>query len=139
MGGEAAVAGHRRPSVLFQLDLGTAGVEHGLDRQHHPLTQADAAVGLPEVRDLWILVLTLADAVPDEVAHDRETAALGVALDGRRHVAEPRAGPRGPDARFERLARGPHQHLGLRAHRADPDRHRRVAVIAAINDAVVEA
>ena len=45
----APVQGHRRPAVGEHLDLGAAGVDHGLDRNDQPILKDSAAAALSVV------------------------------------------------------------------------------------------
>ena len=86
------------PAVVAHADLGAAGVDHRLDRQHHALLQLGALAGLAEVRDLRVLVHLAPDPVADQRADHREVVQLDPGLDRVRDVAEAvaRAGHRDP-------------------------------------------
>src|SRR5205807_2215409 len=73
---QAAVARHRGPPVSQYLHCRLARVHHRLDREHHAFRQPRAAPRLAVVRHLRLLVHPLADAVPDELAHDRKPVRL---------------------------------------------------------------
>ena len=90
------------PVVAAHPDLGRAGVDHRLDREHHARLQLRARARLAEVGDLRVLVHVAADAVPDQRADDREPLGLDLALDRVRDVAEVVAGPRLLDAGEQR-------------------------------------
>ena len=75
MGRERAVLGRDRPLVVVDVDVRAARRDHRLDRDRHPLREQRTAPGLPEVRDVRVLVVGAADAVADEAADDREPVA----------------------------------------------------------------
>src|ERR1700688_2108836 len=92
---QTLVARHRGPPVPEHLHGRPARVDHLLDGEHHALGQPWTAAGLAIVWHLRLLVHALADAVTDELPHDRKSERLDVPLD---HVADVRdAGP-GPHA-----------------------------------------
>ena len=62
---QRVVGGGDRPLVVVQVDVGTPGGDHRLDRDRHPRLEQRAASRLAEVRDLRVLVVAPADTVAD--------------------------------------------------------------------------
>ena len=79
----------------------------------------------------------LADAVPDELAHDRKPVRLDPLLDGVADVRQPPADPhlRDPASSDSRVTRSSRCVRRIAPHR---HRHRRIAVVAVELDAHVE-
>src|SRR5258705_9322159 len=69
----AAVFGNRRPLVLEHPNPGLAGVNHGLDSDHHAFPQLRPAPGVAIVGDLWLFVQAGTDAIAHKFAHYAET------------------------------------------------------------------
>src|ERR1043165_4378097 len=70
--GHRAIFGHSRPVVIQLLYVRGPGVYHGFDGDDKPRFHAFAIVGLPEIRDLRILVHLAAGSVTDELPDDRK-------------------------------------------------------------------
>ena len=66
MGCQASIFSYRRPSVLFNLDLGFSGIDHRLDGQDHTLLKSKPLVTLSIVWDRRILMEFPANAVADK-------------------------------------------------------------------------
>ncbi len=80
-----------------------------------------------------------ADAVADELAHHREALRLDVLLHRVADVRQMAAGAHLLDRQLERLAGHLEQPAGLARHLADREGARRVAVVALVEDAAVDA
>src|SRR5262249_10329506 len=93
----------------------------------------------PVVRYLRVLVQAAADAVADELAHQREARSFGDVLDGPGDVGDVRPRADGLDARRQRRGRDVHQALRLRRRAPDRDGPGGIAEIAVTADAEVEA
>src|SRR5690349_18151031 len=100
---EGAIAGDGGPAVVEQLHVRTADVDHWLHREEHAGAELWAGAGPARVDDLRAVVEEAADAMTTEVADDGVAVAFGVALDRRRNVAQPVAGPCLLDADHEAL------------------------------------
>src|SRR4051812_32091747 len=83
---------HDGPSVRELPDARLAGVDHRLDGERHPWLERHSSAGLAVMQDLRLFVELAADAVPAELAHNRERVALGMLLDRCANITQ--AGPR---------------------------------------------
>src|SRR5882724_5860598 len=90
LGRKGAVLGHRGPIVVQHFDFVAADVDHRLDREGHARLEAIAFAPVPVVLHLRLIVELAADAVADEIAHDRAALTLGELLNSRPNVAEAR-------------------------------------------------
>src|SRR4051812_20441281 len=86
------VLGHDGPSVRELPDARLAGVDHRLDGERHAGLDRHSSGGLAVMQDLRLLVELAADAVPAELAHNRESVALSMLLDRCPNITK--AGPR---------------------------------------------
>ncbi len=89
LGGERAVAGHRRPAVVEHLAVGPADVDHRLDGEEHAGPELRPGPRPAGVDDLRRIVEDPAHAVAAEIAHHGVTVPLGMALDRMGDIAEP--------------------------------------------------
>ena len=90
---QAAVLGDDGPAVVAKLlDLAPAGVDHGLDGEHHAGLELFERAGAAIVQHLGFFVEYLANAVAAELAHHRKAVPFGEFLDGVSDVAQVRAG-----------------------------------------------
>ena len=127
---ETLVARHRGPSVPQHLHGRLAGVDHRLDGEHHAFGEPRAAAGLAIVGHLRLLVHALADAVTDELPHDRKPERLDVPLDRVADVRDPGPRPHALDGLVERLLGDAQQRGRLFRHVADRQRDRAVAEVS---------
>src|ERR1700682_883922 len=72
----SAVGSYAGPLVIEDPGSGTAGVHHGLDRQHHTFAQARSVPARTVVRHLRFLVQAGSDAVSDKFADHAEAVGL---------------------------------------------------------------
>src|SRR5688572_11654784 len=98
VGGQAAVGGDHRPSVVEHGDLAIAKGEHRLDGEAHARLDAQAGPRAAVVRHLGVLVHRLPDAMAHERPHDPVAVLEGDGLDGGAHVTQPVARHGGGDA-----------------------------------------
>ncbi len=120
LGGELVV--HRPCGPAVRIDCHEVGAfgDHGLDREHHALLDAEAFAGLADMHIIRLLVQVPANAMRKKVTHDAEAVRFGMPLDGAGYVAKPIAGLRLCDAEVKAFLRDAHQLLGRR--RDLPDR-----------------
>ena len=85
---QGAVAGHRRPAVLEHLHVGSADVDHRLDREEHTGAKLWTGAGAAGVDDFGAVVEQPAEAVAAEIADDAIAMLFGVRLDCVADVAE---------------------------------------------------
>src|SRR4051812_6195422 len=80
---------HDGPSVRELPDARLAGVDHGLDGERHAGLERHSSAGLAVMLALRLLLELAAGAVPAELAHNRESVALGMLLDRCANTAQP--------------------------------------------------
>ena len=80
--GQASVLSHNGPVVVQPLDIRAADVDHGLDGQGHSRHQTDTFSLLTEVRDLGILMKSMADSMADKLLYDAVAKGLYIVCNG---------------------------------------------------------
>ncbi|MEY4688062.1 MAG: hypothetical protein RIR76_2085 [Verrucomicrobiota bacterium] len=105
MGGERTIGRHDRPSIGQRLGPVVTGIDHRLNRQGHPGT--DALTGSPsaEVRNLRGLVHFGANPVTYEFPNDAEPVSFDVALDRVGNITNSISDDSLLDTQIERLTR----------------------------------
>src|SRR5262249_52039718 len=136
---EPAVGRHRRPSVVENLKVRGAFIDHRLDRERHPFLQPRIRHSSPEVvGNLGIFMQLAPDPVPGELLHYRVSGVLRHPRAGAADIADAVSEARLLDSSVKRLARDLHQALRLFRDLTDRNRARRVAIEAMVDDAKVE-
>src|SRR5882724_2254693 len=105
-------------------------IHHGLDCDDHAFLQTGAAARFTVVRQIGLVMHLGTDAVPDKLAHYRETVLLDQALHRVANVAEAVARAHLFDGAVERVAGHIQQLLQLRLNLADRNRYRRIREIS---------
>ena len=128
--GQAVISRHGCPTIGQNAHAKFSNVDHRFDREHHARQQNHAGARFAVMRDLWLVVIDLANAVAAKITHDGEAHRLDVALNGVPDVAQPRARLHGANA-------APHGSVGCLgqsfsgdARLADVEHAAGVAVIA---------
>src|SRR6267142_5548069 len=135
----AAVFGNRRPLVLEHPNPRLAGVNHGLDSDHHAFPQLRTAPGVAIVGDLWLFVQAGTDAMAHKFAHYAEASSLDVLLHRRAHISDAIANARLLDAAIKRVTRHAEQlaHPGVE-FLAHADGKCRIGVVAVQHYAAID-
>mmetsp|Transcript_20980 Transcript_20980/g.80928 ORF Transcript_20980/g.80928 Transcript_20980/m.80928 type:complete len:420 (+) Transcript_20980:106-1365(+) len=138
LGRQGTVLGDDGPAIAQLADLAPAGVDHGLDREHHAGHQFIQRAGAAVVQHLGLLVEDAADAVAAELAHDREAGVLSKRLYGMADIAQPRAGANLGNALPHGLVSEGAEPLGGNGPLSDDEHAAGVTVPAVLDDGDVD-
>ena len=129
VGASCVTAVHRSDRIF---DLGFAGIDHWLDRQHHSFFQPRILVlAGPHSSELVAPLHRGTDPVPDHTRGRRKTVRHYVLLDRTADIEQPVAGTHLIDRQFQRLLASPQQTLSnFRPSSPIGMRHRRVTEVA---------
>ena len=100
------ISSNGSPAILKHVNFSAAEVNHGFDGEAHPWFKEGTATTTSKIRDLWELMHSLTDAVPNEFANDSIVVALDEAFDSIRNVANSITGSGKTNCIIERFAGG---------------------------------
>src|SRR5437879_11674340 len=110
--------------------MGTAEIDHGLDREEHAGPQHDALACPAHVDDVGLVVEQAAATVPAEIPHHAHVLPFDIALDGEADIARGGARADHRDAPHHRLVGDLDQALGPARDGAQREHAARIAVPA---------
>src|SRR5437868_844442 len=116
VGAETSIDGHCRPFIVEKPSVRLADIYHGLNREHHALTQSRTMSTGSIIGNLRLFVQPRSDSVTYKLANHAKSIRFDHLLHGRAHVANGAANPSGLDRTLERCLGYIEQLLDLRLH-----------------------